>query len=660
MIIKWLLKQTIRPSEKEVTTNTAPSSLKRPHSAASAIPVYPPVDTGIQITEKSLILASQHELMARLRILAGGTDEFYEKYFHSVVINLADYIQLLPASQGTTHMGAGGLFRLCLEVGFFSLQSAERIVFAGQDTIELRRELEPRWRYATFLAGLCSELHRVISEMAVTDSEGNAWPKYLKSLTQWSQDGDFDRYYVQWHKSQQLHTMSTGRSDVAVIMLAILPKYTLQYLEDVSTSILPVVFAVASGSSHPTDTVVAKLVFETRNKIFKRDDATRKEKYGQLTVGNHLEPYLLDAMRQLVKTGIWKINEPKARMWFSSEGLFLIWKSAAKEMLSEISVAGVSGAPKDIGTLAEILCDAKIAERNGKDLYWMIIPEGAADAYQSIKIANPLSILEDTDLDEAKIQIQHSNASPTSDKKIEPASVPTAPIVDPIQKTKPKPKAAVIDAQRDLLALEEDSVEPEPQKTAPQSKMAANNVEDSSSEEMANLDIPLQIETGESTRSTAKVEVKRNSENHDRSQKTASTKQASPRKVEVDSDAEILPASKQSNYSSNVSDKARPILKDDICEVIGKMIDDFKKGRNKTSILVVPQGIAFELQQIQKYGLSNDRLIGLLHSNDWLETPDANKNAKFLKVQNLDGKTISAIVIKHSAAEFLGFTSNES
>ncbi|MFD2274209.1 TraI domain-containing protein [Undibacterium arcticum] len=69
-----------------------------------------------------------------------------------------------------------------------------------------------------------------------------------------------------------------------------------------------------------------------------------RKNYGKLTVGNHLEPYLLDAMRQLYRTGFWKINETKSRLWYSPEGLFLIWKkrgqgNSEKSQARQVSLA---------------------------------------------------------------------------------------------------------------------------------------------------------------------------------------------------------------------------------------------------------------------------------------------------------------------------------
>jgi len=231
-----------------------------------AIPVYPPNDQGILLQSIDSVMQTQSDLLLRFRRLAGGKAEHFDLYYLQIIRNLAEYIHLLPASQSSTHSGAGGLFRLCLEVAFYSLQSSDGYVFSTNEGIEERKEIEPRWRYATFIAALTCELYRVVSDMVVTDQHGSAWPKYQKALTTWCKEANSDRYFVFWHASKNLNMMVTGRTDVALLINAIIPTYVFQYLEDANSKLLPIVFAVASGSSHPSENKIAEIVSVNRQK----------------------------------------------------------------------------------------------------------------------------------------------------------------------------------------------------------------------------------------------------------------------------------------------------------------------------------------------------------------------------------------------------------
>ena len=85
-----------------------------------------------------------------------------------------------------------------LEVAFFSVQGTDGHIFSGRSTISVRRRLEPRWRHATFIAGLCCELHRTLSHVIVTDEKGNEWQPYMQPLSRWLAQQKADHYFLKW------------------------------------------------------------------------------------------------------------------------------------------------------------------------------------------------------------------------------------------------------------------------------------------------------------------------------------------------------------------------------------------------------------------------------------------------------------------------------
>lgn len=629
----------------------------------SEVPIYPPVDAGVEFFSIDSIINSQSEILLRLRRCAGGTDEQYRKFYFEIVQNLASYIQLLPASKSSTHSGAGGLLKLCLEMGLYSLQSAGGLTFASQAPLEIRRELEPRWRYTTFLAGLCSELYRIVSEMVVTDANGNVWPKYMTSLTKWGDENQLDRYYIQWFQHKNLQTMVSGRSDVSLIMTSIIPDYCFQYLGDFGTDMIPELIAVASNSKHPSESRVAQLVADTRKKVFARDEATKKERYGQNLVGNHLEPYLLDAMRTLVSQKKWLINFPKSRLWFVKEGLFLIWKNGSKEIIEVLVAQGVQGIPNESTTLAEILCQAKICERNGNQLYRMMKPQDADDFYQVIKISNPLSILESIDFEPASAEF----ATEITEIKIAATNSPQKN--SPVQKvetkpTQPEPLKPPIDSNLDLFGFDNSS----DQATIPADMEGFVLAEETDSITQEDLDKIQSENFSQAIASDKKNDLeKKPKASRASSKKNETSIEERPAISATNTDesndsAEIKPPVKSkeiSEYAKLLTEGARKSLKPEIAEVIGKMIDDFQKGRAKKSIFITPNGIAFDLPQLQRYGIAMDKLMMQFHSNGWLVTPPENPEKKIIPVQNPDGNKVTCIVIKTKGAQFLGFIENE-
>ena len=124
------------PSVRTPAAGPVPAAPAKPVQAG--IPIYPPVDNGISYGNAEAVLATQSEMIRRLKLLAGLPATDFERLYGGVLRSLAKHIDLLPASESGTHMGAGGLFRLALELGFFSRQACEAVLFAGRAGVELR------------------------------------------------------------------------------------------------------------------------------------------------------------------------------------------------------------------------------------------------------------------------------------------------------------------------------------------------------------------------------------------------------------------------------------------------------------------------------------------------------------------------------------------
>jgi len=107
--------------------------------------------------------------------------------------------------------------------------------------------------------------------------------------------------------------------------------------------------------------------------VIERDVKNNPNHYGKPQLGLHFEPYLIDAMRRLIRSGVWKINEQKARIWVGNDGAFLIWKTAANEIGQKLLEDGITGVPRDADTLAEILMHSGLLQPTGTGgQYWEI------------------------------------------------------------------------------------------------------------------------------------------------------------------------------------------------------------------------------------------------------------------------------------------------
>lgn len=358
----------------------------------NSAPVYPPIDQGIPSVAVNNIMASQMELLNRVRMAAGLQDHDFKQLVVPVIRQFASYIHLLPATRDLNHKGAGGLFRLGLEVGFFSLQASDGVIFSGLDSTERRRILEPRWKIASFIAGLCCEMHNPINDMVVVDENGDEWPVYQMPISQWLAEGNRQRYFVQW-RANETHPEKLAANTTFVIN-KIVPPDTIQYLRDGSNKIVSSMLGVITRHLPSEENqTMRNIVYEMRERVIERDADIRPDLYGRMVIGTHMEPYLLDAMRRLVTSGSWEVNQKKSRLWYGTEGLFLVWKTAAKEIVDMLSDDHVPGIPQNHDTLCEILSAADILEMNGDSPYYSIISPLTGAELVAVKFVKPSIIL---------------------------------------------------------------------------------------------------------------------------------------------------------------------------------------------------------------------------------------------------------------------------
>jgi conjugal transfer pilus assembly protein TraI len=348
---------------------------------------YPPADPGLPYRSVAELLSPHTDLIARIKLAYGADSATFERDLLSLIRRYAAYVHLLPATADNYFSAPGGLLRLGLETAFFSLQATDGQIFSGRSTISVRRQLEPRWRHATFIAGLCHELHRTVSQLVVTDRAGEQWPAFLLPLDPWLAKRRRDRFFVRWiaHRG--------GERGLGVFALPhIVAPELLQHLAQGNDVVVPQLIASITGAPDARDgNVVAQLVRRCAALVIDRDLRASTERLGRPVLGAHLERYLLDGLRRLAATNpAWQVNAEKSRVWFSGEGLFVIWPNAAADLLKLLETDQLPGIPKSPDTLAEILVAAGIAERrDDTQLTWRIHPPPARAPVEALRIADP-------------------------------------------------------------------------------------------------------------------------------------------------------------------------------------------------------------------------------------------------------------------------------
>lgn len=588
------------PTKSAARLSTDPAKPARP-----GVPVYPPVDHGILFGKADAVLATQADMIRRLKLLAGLPAPDFDRLYGDVLRSLAQHVDLLPASESGTHMGAGGLFRLALEIGFFSRQASEAVLFAGRAGVELRRDLEPRWRYATFLAGLCCELHRPLSRMIVVTESGAEWPVHRMGLSEWLESVGATRYFVRWVKEGD----SFAGGSATLLATKIIPESSLQYLQEGHPNIIPAMLdAMVADVTKNKDNQIAEILGRMRRKVIERDQVLAPQNYGKLSVGSQLEPHLVDAMRQLVSSGVWTVNIKRSRLWLGKDGMFIVWRTAAKEIIEILERGSVNGIPRDATTIAEVLLRAGVlvADKTG-DMYWKIKTPLSEGELVAVKLANPETLLVALEEDPPVAVEQNlavGNAQATAQQTAQKPAVPAAP-PEPSQ---PAPAQAAPSVTEPEAKPEPAPAPPIP--TPPPAK-AAPDAAPVSAKKAAPKPLPEELAPGA-----------------------------------IPPVPEVAPATLPEDVAKRMTSGVRA--------VVAQVLQDYGSGELKSTTSVSDDGLAISLEQMGGYGVDLPKVIAELHGLGWLHIDPVNPKKKIHMAQ-IGGAAVQSVVFKRQVAQDLGF-----
>jgi len=426
-------------------------------AATSALSMSSPEDPGLAALTVDEVLEPHAGLIARIKLCYGSDQESFEREVMVLVRRYAAYVHLLPATPDNFFSTPGGLLRLGLEVGFFSLQGTDAHIFSGRSTISTRRLLEPRWRRATFIAGLCCEVHRVFSHLTVIDEQGEIWSGYLRPLADWLKAKGAQRYFLRW-RSQAAETRSLG----IFALPHLVPSDVTQYLSHDNTLIVAQMMASVSGMpSHREHNVLEALVRRSLALVIDRNLASTADRNGTPQFGAHLERYLVEALRRLThSSSAWAPNREKSRVWFGEDGLFLLWPNAAEDVQKLFEFDQLQGLPKTPDAMLEILLAAEVLEaQDEKHPTWTILPPGAKTELEAVKLTSAAILFAGMDHPPIPLDAKLVRRSGESDSR--------PPSVKPAAQGKPGEQLPLIPPATELLAVtEQPALAPELQSSA--------------------------------------------------------------------------------------------------------------------------------------------------------------------------------------------------
>ena len=337
------------------------------------IPRYPPFLQGLPVVASAQLLATQAELVGKLRYGIGCTPDFFQTQVRPVVDRFAAFVHLLPASETHHHRSAGGLLHHSLEVAFWAGQASAGKVFAWDREPAVRRVHEPLWRLAAALAGLCHDIGKPISDLSVTNRDGTlTWSPMHETLLDWSAREGLDSYYLHWRERRHNRHQTLGMFAIVRVLGPDVFRMLFAADPEIGNAMIE---AVAGANEQAT---LTQLVSNADRASVERDLKTNRIDPQATALGVPVERYLLDAMARLVRAGTWQINTPGSRLWMLGDSLYVVWPQGGDEVVALLAADHVPGIPRHPDTLADLLIERDYAlppsEGGGVRRYWRLAP----------------------------------------------------------------------------------------------------------------------------------------------------------------------------------------------------------------------------------------------------------------------------------------------
>jgi hypothetical protein len=332
----------------------------------------------------------------------------------------------------------------------------------------------------------------------------------------------------------------------------------------------------------------------------------------------------MSAIRYFVENRKWSLNEKGSVIWLSEEGLFLIWRRAAKDIIEHLEREGMKGVPKDSVTLLNILCDARIIEtgRTG-DPYWEIyVPEeGAVPAVRFTHEDVVLAVFESVP---PRLKTFLSNEQAASEN---PATVSD----DARESSSPAPLPAEKSGTPEPASSNQDE-----RQSSAESVGAKNDFEQSSAE-------------------VAKDACKKIS---DSPPKSVASSFQSARSVSKDSKGIVATLGREIKKGSGKlpdDDGFWSKMKQQVDRLVFKSIlEDWMSGAIDDACGVAPVGLCIPVEIVNNYGVNASEFIMKVNGNGWLYTSDTDRGKKVFLV-SIGGEDRRCMIIKLSIAKDMGF-----
>ena len=233
-LLVWNRRNLVRQSEIAPTAAAPTSPL--PNCPPGFLPVLPATDLYREVRADPLLF--------RIRQALGFAPENYARDVQPLLDSVAEFVQLLPASESHHHANPGGLLTHVLEVAAVALLRSEEAKLPIGRPTEEQLKFAARWRYAIVVAALLHDIGKPIADVEVTMRRPNG------SFGPWNGLGGrladvSDCYRIQFPLR---HDYGAHQRLPVMLLKTMVPPSTMRWLAD-DVELVNTLIAYLSGES---------------------------------------------------------------------------------------------------------------------------------------------------------------------------------------------------------------------------------------------------------------------------------------------------------------------------------------------------------------------------------------------------------------------------
>jgi len=442
---------------------------KSPHSSQGTLDddgfirviSYPPSIHGIPVIKTSRLLDKQSAIIQKIKDCCGEPEKVWDEIYYPVIVNYVEFVHLVPASERNHHRLAGGLLRHGLETALWALQLADKHMFAANEIPEKRKRIERRWIYAAFIAGICHDIGKPVSDMQLVSEDGKReWNPFKETIAEWAKPNKqqkkerINAYFIRWRKDNR-HKRHENLSPLVIDR--VVTAEARSYMSEGGPELMKQLMLAVEGQGYG---VLTDIMHEADKMSVAKD----KETMGIIEEGGTGVPvakHIIEAIQALAESKSWEINKEGSPLWYMLNDLYIIWPKTAEAIFAYTKEKGVKGIPSNPEVIMEILTEHALIVQNDGQGKWYIAPEpltrkNAAMKLQALRFQDPYQIVDvlpnsidgkvvllnpkpesTSDTEEGKPETSKQDAPEKTEAEV-PATTPDAPI-ETETRTEPEP-----------------------------------------------------------------------------------------------------------------------------------------------------------------------------------------------------------------------------